>query len=137
MAKSAILVNLSRCTGCWTCSMACKVGNNLEVDEWWQHVRTIGSGSGIDEPGGTWPDLWMKWMPVFTEKCVLCKSRASDGLEPYCTYNCPTKALTFGDLEDPQSGISERLAELKGKGYRVFQLPAWEGSKEEIWYAEK
>ena len=46
MARPSILVNLKRCTGCWTCSLACKVGNELNEDEWWQYVKTIGSGSG-------------------------------------------------------------------------------------------
>jgi len=137
MTQPVILINLTRCTGCWTCSLACKVGNSLPEDEWWQHVRTLGSGSGIDEPAGVWPDLHMSWMPVHTTDCTLCGERTEQGLEPYCTYNCPTKAMTFGDLDDAQSPVSKRMAELKEKGYRLFQMPVWERTRLEIYYAEK
>jgi molybdopterin-containing oxidoreductase family iron-sulfur binding subunit len=137
MTQPTILINLERCTGCWTCSLACKVGNKLAEDEWWQHVRTLGSGTGIDEPAGTWPDLHMSWMPIHTQDCTLCGERTEQGLEPFCTYNCPTKAMTFGDLEDPQSSISKRMAELKEIDYRIFRLPAWERTRPEIVYAEK
>ena len=137
MAQPAILINLQRCTGCWTCSMACKVAYNLPVEEWWQYVRTIGSGAGIDEPAGTWPNLSMSWMPVHTPDCTLCGERTEKGMQPYCTYNCPTKAMTYGDLDSPKSPISTRMAELREKGYRVFQLPAWERTRPEIWYAER
>jgi Fe-S-cluster-containing dehydrogenase component len=137
MTQPTILINLKRCTGCWTCSLACKVGYNLPEDEWWQFVRTIGSGSGIDEPAGVWPNVHMSWMPMHTQDCTLCGERVEQGLEPYCSYNCPTKAMTFGDLEDKSSPINTRMAELKEKGYRIFQLPAWERTRPEIWYAEK
>jgi len=137
MTQPSILINLKRCTGCWTCSLACKVGNKLSEDEWWQHVRTIGSGSGIDEPSGIWPDVHMSWMPIHTTDCTLCGKRTEQGLEPYCTYNCPTKAMTFGDLDDAQSPVSKRMAELKEKGYRLFQMPVWERTRPEIYYAEK
>jgi molybdopterin-containing oxidoreductase family iron-sulfur binding subunit len=136
MSQPTILVNLSRCTGCWTCSLACKVAYGLAEDEWWQHVRTIGGG-GIDEPAGTWPDLWMKWMPVYTQDCTLCGERTEEGLEPYCVHNCPTKALTFGDLDDASSPVSKRLGELKGKGYRTFRLAEWERTRPEVVYTEK
>ena len=137
MTQPAILINLKRCTGCWTCSLACKVGNNLSEDEWWQYVRTLGSGSGIDEPAGTWPNVHMSWMPMHTSDCTLCGERTEQGLEPYCTYNCPTKAMTFGDMDDPNSPFSKRLNELKEKGYRIFKLPAWERTRAEVVYAEK
>lgn len=137
MTQPGILIDLVRCTGCWTCSLACKMGNKLPEDEWWQFVRTLGSGSGIDEPAGVWPNLWMKWLPVHTSDCTLCGERTDQGYEPYCTYNCPTDAMTFGDLEDPQSPVSKRLAELKAMGYRIFELPARERTRPEIVYAEK
>jgi Fe-S-cluster-containing dehydrogenase component len=136
MAQPAMLINLNRCTGCWTCSMACKVAHKLKTDEFWQYVRTIG-GNAIDEPGGVWPDVWMKWMPVYTQECTLCGDRAANGQEPYCSYNCPTKALTFGDMEDPQSAISLRMQELQAKDFRIFQHQPWEGTREAIFYAEK
>ena len=136
MAKPAILVNLNRCTGCWTCSMACKVAYKLDVDEWRQYIRNIG-GNGIDEPAGTWPNLNLGWMPIYTNDCVLCGSRLAEGLEPYCTYNCPTKALPFGYLDDPQSPLNERLMELEEKGFNTFTLPKWEQTRPEILYIER
>lgn len=137
MNKPSILVNLKRCTGCWTCSLACKVGNNLGVEEYWQFVRTNGDGSGIDEPAGVWPDVSMSWMPIYTTNCRLCGSRIAEGLEPFCTYNCPSQAMTFGDLDDSESPVSVKMDELKRMGYKIFQLPSWEGTRREIYYAEK
>lgn len=137
MEKSAILVNLNRCAGCWTCSMACKVAHKLPEAEWRQYVRTLGDGSGIDEPAGKWPNLKMSWMPVFTSDCIMCSPRTPKGREPYCTYNCPTKAMTYGDRNNPESEVSIKMKELQEKGYRIFQLPPWERTQPEIYYAEK
>jgi Fe-S-cluster-containing dehydrogenase component len=137
MARPAVLVNLNRCTGCWTCSMACKVAHNLPENKWWLYVRTIGSGNGMDEPAGKWPDVHMSWMPIYTSMCILCSKRAEGGAEPFCTYNCPTKAMTYGDIDDPGSVISMRLKELQDKGYRTFQLPAWENTRPEVYYSKK
>ena len=137
MAQPAILIDLNRCIGCWTCSLSCKVGNALADDEWWQYVRTMGSGAGIDKSAGTWPDLWMKWIPIFTQDCIMCGERTEQSLEPFCTYNCPTEAMIFGDLEDPASPISMTMNELKELGYRLFQIPEWEHTRSDIYYAEK
>lgn len=128
---NTILVDLQRCTGCWTCSLACKVGNQLPDEEFWLTVRTLGSGEGIDRPAGVWPNLHMSWMPVWTTKCVKCPARMARGDEPYCVYSCPNGALTIGD--------AAKAAEeaLRDKGFRFFTLPAWENSKDGILYAEK
>ena len=132
-----ILVDLQRCTGCWTCVLACKVGNGLADDEWWSTVRTLGSGEGIDRPAGIWPNLHMEWMPVYTKSCIMCAPRVKEGFDPYCAHNCPVRAISFGDPEDPESDFSTKLTELKGKGFRVFQLPEWENTKREVFYASK
>ena len=137
MAQPTILINLDRCTGCWTCSMACKIGNHLPDDTWWSTVRTLGSGEGIDRPGGTWPNLKMGWLPVFSKSCVMCAGRTAEGELPYCVYNCPTQAMWYGDLEDEGSEIAQKVEELRDRDFRLFRLPSWENSKEGIVYASK
>ena len=137
MATPAILVNVNRCTGCWTCSLACKVGHKLDTDEWWQYVNTIGDGKGVDSPGGTWPNLFMKWEPVYTKKCTLCADRTVEGDQPFCVFNCPTEALTYGDADDPESPFNVRIEELKELGFGVYKRHAWEGTRDNIYYAEK
>jgi Fe-S-cluster-containing dehydrogenase component len=136
LIRPAILINLKRCTGCWTCSMACKVAHQLPENKWWQYVRTIG-GSNTDEPAGEWPNLHMSWLPVHTSECILCADRAKEGKDPYCVYNCPVHAMTYGDLDDPDSPIALRIRYLKNKSYRIFQLPEWEKNRKEIYYADK
>ena len=131
MADATILANLQRCTGCWTCTMACMVGNNLEDGDFRVTVRTLGSGEGIDRPSGTWPDLRMSWMPIWSGKCTKCAPRVAEGREPYCTYNCPNGALTFG------ADVPAKIEELREKGFRIFELPEWEYSKNGIVYASK
>ena len=45
------------------------------------------------------------------EKCNLCYQRISEGDLPACVEGCPTYAMTFGDLNDPESDISKLIAE--------------------------
>ena len=136
MSKPTIMINLTLCSGCWTCSLACKQGNDLPDDEFWQYVRTLGSGEGIDRPAGNYPDLHMSWLPVHTSKCTLCAARTEKGELPYCVYNCSNDAMTYGDLEDPQSAVSMKLAELRDGGYQIFELPDWEDGRIGILYAK-
>lgn len=137
MAQPTILINLDRCTGCWTCAMACKIGNRLSDDTWWSTVRTLGSGEGIDRPAGVWPNLKMSWIPVMSESCVMCSGRTSQGELPYCVHNCPTEAMTYGDSDDKDSAVSLKENELRERGFRLFALPSWENSRTGILYASK
>lgn len=137
MAKTTMLIDLQRCSGCWTCATACKVGNKLDDDTWWLTVKTLGNGEGIDRPAGVWPNLHMSWMPMYTKQCIFCAPRIKEGKQPYCEYNCPTRAISFGDVDDPDSEIAKTASELKEKGFRIFALPAWEGTRENILYASK
>lgn len=44
------------------------------------------------------------------DKCNFCRNtNLAQGKLPACVEACPTKALTFGDLNDPQSDISNKL----------------------------
>lgn len=130
-----MLVDLRRCSGCWTCACACMIGNNLNDGDWRLTVKTLGNGDGIDRPAGVWPDLHMSWMPIYSKDCTFCAPRIAEGKAPYCQQSCPCKAITFGDLNDEESDVSKKMEELRDKGYRVFSLPEWEGTRQGILYA--
>ena len=50
------------------------------------------------------------------QKCTFCAHLLDKGWkEPRCVESCPTKALVFGDLNDPHSEISRIIATAKGK----------------------
>jgi Fe-S-cluster-containing dehydrogenase component len=44
------------------------------------------------------------------QKCILCAHMLDHGeKEPRCVESCPTQALIFGDLDDPESQVSRML----------------------------
>jgi protein NrfC len=54
------------------------------------------------------------------DKCDFCrKTNLAAGKEPACVESCPTKALVFGNLDDPDSPIAKRL--VKETTYRYKQ----------------
>ncbi|RDB64351.1 hypothetical protein C1878_00345 [Gordonibacter sp. 28C] len=131
MADTNILVNLDRCIGCWTCSLSCKVGNQLDDDVYYQTVRTLGNGDGIDRPAGVWPNLTMSWLPVWGGDCTKCAPLVARGENPYCVRSCPCDAITYGEA------FYGELDRLQGDGFRVFKLPSWENARDDVTYAGK
>ena len=85
------------------CMAACPY--NARVFSWNEPVR---------DPDFNYGD---KDVPVrgkgVVEKCTLCKERTDRGDEPMCVACCPTRARTFGDLDDPDSEISRVVRERK------------------------
>ncbi|HBO21655.1 cytochrome c nitrite reductase Fe-S protein [Providencia sp.] len=46
------------------------------------------------------------------DKCDFCrKTNLKKGKQPACVESCPTKALIFGNLDDPQSDVSKMLGQ--------------------------
>jgi Fe-S-cluster-containing dehydrogenase component len=74
-----VQVTANRCIGCKACISACPYG-----------ARYVHPEGHVD-------------------KCTFCVERFSEGRDPACVSVCPTRCMTFGDLDDPKSRISELL----------------------------
>jgi Fe-S-cluster-containing dehydrogenase component len=55
------------------------------------------------------------------QKCTFCVHRLEKGGIPRCVQACPTGCLSFGDFDDPNSGVSKLLKSAKTE---VFH-PEW------------
>lgn len=129
-----MLVDIDRCIGCWTCSMACKVGNHLPDEDYRIEIKTHGSGQGIDRPAGVYPDLKMWWQPIYLKSCTFCAPRVAEDEQPFCMQYCPTRALAFGKDDDPTSEYSQALERVRERGAREFTSDI-EDTKDSIIYA--
>src|ERR1700761_7997210 len=50
-------------------------------------------------------------------KCTLCSDRVAVGQEPACAKTCPTGAIMFGTKEDMKAQASDRIRDLKDRGF--------------------
>jgi len=131
--KYALLVDLRKCTGCMTCSMACKVENYLPEGIWWTRVLTVG-GPGADLPLGNYPNTHMYWIPIISTDCTFCVHRRTEGVDPFCVQSCPMEARAFGDMADPNSEISKKMNKIHQNGLVISRLPKFLKTKPPVYY---
>ena len=66
----------------------------------------------------------------YVSKCTFCAHRIEQGRLPACVETCPTFCRTFGDLDDPESPVSQALREAG----RVDVLRPELGTKPKLFY---
>lgn len=124
----SLVVDSRFCIACNTCSMACKVENNLPDDVWWNRVLTVG-GEERETPSGVYPHLKMS---NITLACQHCEN-------PACVKVCPVGA-TYKDKEtgavrqdyDKCIGCRMCMAACPYTGVRSFN---WEEPKHIVGHA--
>ena len=82
MTRYGMAIDLSRCIGCNTCAVACKVSNNLPKDVWWNVVHTEGRDFADTSKGTYGGEMQLSWLPV---NCMHCENAVCDEV-------CPTGA---------------------------------------------
>jgi len=173
MAKYGIVVDITRCNGCYNCFLACRdefCGNDYppyslaqpNTGHCWMRI--------IERERGKYPKVKVAYTPLMCmqcenapcieaslngavyrradgiviidpekavgqkqivdacpyrviywnkeknipQKCTFCAHLLDEGWkEPRCVETCPAGALTFGDLEDPNSKVSQLIASNK------------------------
>ena len=83
--RYGMVIDLKRCSGCKTCSVVCKVANNIPNDIIWNRVLTEGCDR-FDSAEGTYPNLSRTYLPLACQHCE----------NPACERVCPTGA-TYKD----------------------------------------
>ena len=117
--RYGLVIDLERCIGCHTCTIACKVENSIEVGSGIR-VETAG-GAHPDSPAGKYPQLSMYYLPVACMHCdqlpcrdacpigaiyqrpdgiVLIDEQRCDGCQE-CLAACPYQALVY----DPERAV--------------------------------
>lgn len=204
MTRYGMAIDLSRCIGCNTCAVACKVSNNLPKDVWWNVVHTEGRDFADTSKGTYGGEMQLSWLPVncmhcenavceevcptgatvkrddgivtvdeetcigckscmeacpydvrrlienepeyylelpigdpaakshkggAVEKCDFCAGRIDRGEKPACMELCPGRARYWGDLDDPESEVSQFLS-----GRNATVLLEEEGTSPSVYY---
>lgn len=95
-----VLVTHEKCTGCKACIAACPY-----------EARYVHSSEG------------------YVDKCTFCYHRVRQGQLPACVEICPTKALSFGDVDNPHSSVSAHL-----RSREVMTLQPERGLKPNVFF---
>lgn len=138
-AKTGIVAQVPvRCLGCRYCMAACPY--HARVFNWHDPAWPAGMEDSLNPAVST-------RMRGVVEKCNLCHGRlqaararaaaagrraleAADGYVPACVEACPSGAIQFGDLDDPDSVVAREVA-----SGRAFRWLASLGLEAKVYYA--
>jgi anaerobic dimethyl sulfoxide reductase subunit B (iron-sulfur subunit) len=79
----AFYLDLSACSGCKACQVACKDKHDLEVGRLWRRVATVEGGEWIQQ-GAAWTTTVFAYS--LSLSCMHCE-------QPACVDACPTRAM--------------------------------------------
>ncbi|MCP4428368.1 MAG: 4Fe-4S dicluster domain-containing protein [Chloroflexi bacterium] len=128
-----VMMDYDRCIGCRYCEIACPYG--ARSFNW-----TAFTGENPAVPDWGHPEVERRPRGV-VEKCSFCYQRVDRGLAqglmpgvdreatPACAAACPVGARLFGDLNDPDSTVSQLLAK-----NHACQLRADLGTNPRVYY---
>ncbi len=138
-ADGLVVIDYDKCIGCRYCMVACPY--EVRRFNWADHTKQDKTNKYQPQYGS--PEVPRRPRGV-VEKCTFCRQRIDRGLAnglmpgvhraatPACVNICPVGARTFGDLNDPNSKVSQiitttptfRLREDLGTAPSVYYVPA-------------
>ncbi len=104
-----VSIDYDACIGCHYCMVACP----YDAFEFNEEPPRFAEGL---EPGHGAAEVETRPQGV-VEKCTFCVHRVDRDLDPACVSVCPTDAILFGDLADPDSRVAREAR--RPDAYRV------------------
>ena len=135
-----VWIDADKCIGCRYCVVACPYQNRSFLSK----EKDPGYFPGY--PKTNFEKMGEKLYPHqvgTTMKCNFCMERIDAGMEkglkpgidrdatPACVNTCQARALTFGDLDDPESNVSQLIRERNG-----FVLQEEYGTEPSVYYVD-
>jgi phenylacetyl-CoA:acceptor oxidoreductase 27-kDa subunit len=135
-----VTIDQNKCVGCRYCVIACPYQNRTFL------AKDKDPGYFPGYPRTSFEKKGKKLYPHqvgTTEKCNFCAERIDAGMAkglkpgidrdatPACVNTCQARAMTFGDLDDPNSEVSKLIREKKG-----FQLHAEYETDPAVYYID-
>jgi len=139
-----------KCFGCKSCIAACPYHvisrNSRKTHRFWRDDKQLIKDC-TDSPKEVAPKVGGTVIPFYNpdrekfrkgsglrykgivEKCTFCDHRVKIGKLPYCVMRCPANARIFGDLNDPNSKVSEILGR-----YKPMRLKEHLGTEPKVFY---
>jgi phenylacetyl-CoA:acceptor oxidoreductase subunit 1 len=117
-----VWVDEDKCVGCRYCMVACPYQMRSMYED---GKKQYFPGQELTEHERMGKELYPH-TPGVVQKCVFCKERIDSGMAlgltpgvdreatPACVISCPTMAIHFGDLDDPNSDINRVIKEKHG-----------------------
>jgi len=140
-ADGIVWVDQNKCVGCRYCVVACPYQNRIFVSK--DKDRGYFPDNGLTDFEKAGKKLYPHQVGT-TEKCNFCMERIDAGLAlglkpgidrnatPACVNMCPGRVMTFGDLNDPDSTVSQLIRKKGG-----FQLQPEYGTSPSIYYIDR
>ena len=116
-SNGIVMMDYHRCIGCRYCMAGCPFGaRSFNFRDPRPFLKTENTAFPTRERG-------------VVEKCNFCDERLADGKLPACVEACKCGALTFGDLENPESPVRKLL-----KTNRTMQRKPELGTQPNVYY---
>lgn len=98
-----VYIDQDKCIGCETCLSACPYGVPEMMEQY-----------GV------------------ADKCDMCRHRIDTGKNPICVDVCPSRAISFGEIDSPASSLGKRVKE---EGF--VQMKPEKGTNPSVYYRKE
>lgn len=107
MKQMGFYFDQTRCTGCYTCAVACKDWNDIPVGIDWRQIKIIEEG--------TFPKLFLAYLSTSCHHCI----------DPPCVKACPTEAINKREFDGIVVVNSEKCLGRKDCGSKCLKVCPW------------